>query len=1061
MDDKENKPGISDDLLDILREREKELNCLYMVEEFLSNPYLSISEVFSGIVKVLPLGWRFPNACRAKIVYNNCSYQTPGFIPSPISSTCIIKAEGKAVGTLEVVYIEEVPKTSEGYFLEKEQKLIRTVAERIGQMIVYRQMKSAADDWEMLKTHPSDSELGTGEWKVIIDFFQNTDHSVLLHVCRELINHLLISGVKEASEVLNNTPSTKDYDTLYSNYPTMSGPVEDLVSISKRVFQLAEKHMGSKELTAKVKKWIMEESAYSLIKIMSCVNPTLRNIIEELEKFQRVSRSDALFYSPKGRWLTVKLISHILSDRPEFINIAKRYISYRDFFEISNRIIHPFNSQGKLGGKSAGLFLAQKVLDRERENFPLLESIKIPKTWYITADAMIEFLHYNNLEELNGQKYKDIQEIRIEYPNIIHLMKNSKLPPEIMKSLSVALDDFGDVPLIVRSSSILEDQIGAAFSGKYKSLFVANQGSKRERLEALKSAIVEVYASIFAPDPIQYRAERGLVDVDEQMGIMIQEVVGSRVGKYFFPLFSGVAFSNNEYRWSPRIKREDGLIRAVFGLGTRAVDRLTDDFPILISPGQPQIRVNSLPEEIKRYSPKKMDVINLEENTFETINIATLLKECGNKIPHIDKIVSLMEYDHIRKTNIFEMNFEKDDLIVTFDGIINDTAYVKQISLIIKTLKEKLGFPVDIEFACDGKNLYLLQCRSQSSRDDAVPAPIPQDLSRKDIIFSANRYISNGLVQNISHIVYIDPDGYGSLSGLDELKTVGRIVGLLNSILPQRQFVLLGPGRWGSRGDIKLGVSVSYADICNTAALIEIARKKTGYMPELSFGTHFFQDLVEANIRFLPLYPDDPEIIFNEAYLTKTENILGKLFPEYKKYEDVVRVIDIPRSSEGHTLCIAMNAEIQKAVGFLTLRPIRIPREISPIKYEEYTGEEKAWRWRYHMAEQIALQIDSKRFGVKAVYLFGSTSNGTAGPGSDIDLLIHFDGNKKQKDDLLNWLEGWNISLAEVNYLKTGYRMNKILDVHIVTDEDIQNKNSFAVKINHATEPAQPLPMKR
>ena len=177
-----------------------------------------------------------------------------------------------------------------------------------------------------------------------------------------------------------------------------------------------------------------------------------------------------------------------------------------------------------------------------------------------------------------------------------------------------------------------------------------------------------MYASVFGPD-LSIQSRRNLLDVHEEMGIMIQQVVGTKIGKYFFPLFSGVAFSNNEYRWSPRIKREDGLLRMVPGLGTRAVDRLTDDFPILVSPQQPGIRVNIVPDEIKRYSPKKIDVINLENNTFETIEISKLLKEYGNKMDNINKIVSVMEYDYIRKPNFFEIDFEKDELIVTFDGI--------------------------------------------------------------------------------------------------------------------------------------------------------------------------------------------------------------------------------------------------------------------------------------------------------------------------------------------------------------------------------------------------------
>ena len=197
----------------------------------------------------------------------------------------------------------------------------------------------------------------------------------------------------------------------------------------------------------------------------------------------------------------------------------------------------------------------------------------------------------------------------------------------------MALDDFGEVPLIVRSSSLLEDRLGTAFAGKYKSLFLANQGDKKERLEALLEAVAEVYASIFSPDPIQYRAERGLLDFHEEMAVMIQAVVGRQLGKYFFPAFAGVAFSRNEFRWSSRIRREDGLLRLVPGLGTRAVDRLSDDYPILVAPGQPNLRVNVSIDEVIRYSPGKIDVIDLEKNGFVTKNIKDLIGEIGPDYP--------------------------------------------------------------------------------------------------------------------------------------------------------------------------------------------------------------------------------------------------------------------------------------------------------------------------------------------------------------------------------------------------------------------------------------------
>lgn len=1056
----EYKTSIEDNLLEALKEREKELNCLYNVDEILSNHKLSIPEILEAIIKILPTGWRLPDICRVRIIYKNHIYQHPDFADSPISDKCGIKADGKEVGSIEVAYIREIPKTEEGYFLEKERKLISTISNRIGQMIFYREMKPVLNQWEIAKEQNAPAIDTYNEWEIIINFLLYSDQDMLMHICRKMINFLVINGFKEASSILNTSMAGKTTDIDDLNYPTVIEPLDSIVNISRKTFGIARNYLANSEIAMHIKKWIQEEKVYSLSKTIGGISPSIRNIVEELSKYRNAANTDDLLYSPKGRWLSVALITRFFSERPEFVNIAKKYITLKDFFQFIHSIIFPVQSQGKLGGKSSGLFLASRILHSESQNIPFLGSVKTPKTWYITADAFTEFLQYNNLEELNEQKYKELQEIRIDYPNIIQLMKNSKLPPDIVKSLSVTLDDFGDVPLIVRSSSLLEDQIGSAFSGKYKSLFLANQGSKQERLNALIDAVAEVYSSVFSPDSIQYRAEKGLLDFNEEMGIMIQEVVGTKVGPYFFPLFSGVAFSNNEFRWSPRIKREDGLIRMVPGLGTRAVDRLVDDFPVLLSPAQPKIQVNVVADEIKRYSPKKVDVINLEKRVFETVEITSLLKEYGDQIEDINKIVSIIEFDHVVTPNKYEIDFEKNDVVVTFDGIISKSQYIKQINAMLKVLEEKMGMPVDIEFACDGRDLYLLQCRPQSFRVDSEPAPIPKDIESKDVIFSANRFISNGVIQNIPYIVYVNPEGYQKLQELDDLNNIGKIVGLLNSTLPRHQFVLMGPGRWGSRGDIKLGVRVGYSDICNTAALIEIARKKTGYMPELSFGTHFFQDLVEANIRYLPLYPDDNGIIFNNNFLLKKKNILKDIFPEYQRYEDVVKVINVPDSTGGLTLKISMNAELEEAVGYLSSHTVEALKETKNTRYREHQSNNKAWRWRNYMAERLAASVDSERFGVKAFYLFGSTNNGTAGPGSDIDLLIHFEGSKQQRAELENWLEGWSLCLDEMNYLETGYRMNGLLDIHIITNDDIKKKDSFAIKINMITDPANPLKLK-
>jgi predicted nucleotidyltransferase len=224
-------------------------------------------------------------------------------------------------------------------------------------------------------------------------------------------------------------------------------------------------------------------------------------------------------------------------------------------------------------------------------------------------------------------------------------------------------------------------------------------------------------------------------------------------------------------------------------------------------------------------------------------------------------------------------------------------------------------------------------------------------------------------------------------------------------------------------------------------------------MPELSFGTHFFQDLVEAGIFYLPLYPDEGNI-FNEAFFTKSENKLPALLPEFKHLEDVVRVISVPETTFGRVMSILMNAELEEAVGVLSSEVAeRRPARRKP-RYDEQIRDESAWRWRYHMAERMASLLDAAQYGVKAVYMIGSTKNGTAGPSSDIDLLIHFEGAESQKADLKRWLDGWSQALSEVNYLKTGYSVDGILDVHFLTDEDIGSKDSFAIRIESPTDPA-------
>jgi predicted nucleotidyltransferase len=1042
----------ADKLIASLQERAKELNCLYEVEQILARLDLPLEEAFQQVVEVIPPGWQYPDICRAMIEYGEKVFTNEDFRPTPWVQSRDIVIQDNVVGRLSVWYAEERPPEDSGPFLKEEERLIRTIAERLGHSILFHRMYETRQRWESASRELEAEK--EDRWRGPIELLRRSDRELYLRIARKMVNHLVWAGVEGGRELLQEIYGSSDEDARHDpNYPARPRAVNEQVLLDARPFKLAKDYLGTDATLALTRDWVMEDKASFLPSVLGNPRSSLNEIGGALRRFHHLLADGAELSPAALDGIHVGLIRRFLTDQLEFISVAKKYIQTDDFLDLIDNVIHSDASHGKLGGKSAGLFLAAAILRREESTERPIGEVKVPRSWYIASEGLMSFIEYNDLDEVLQQKYREISQVRREYPNIIQLFKNSRFPPEIVKGVSMVLDEVGDKPLIVRSSSLLEDRMGSAFSGKYRSLFLANRGSKRERMSAILDAMTEVYASVFGPDPIAYRMERDLLDFHEEMAILIQEVVGTRLGDYFLPAVAGVAFSNNEFRWSPRIKRSDGLIRLVPGLGTRAVDRVGDDYPILSVPGQPGLKVNTTIDEVIRYSPRSADVINLETNTFETHEIDELLKKYGAEYPAFDQVFSVLRDDVLHKPVPVLVDAAKDDLVADLRGLIDSTPFVKHVGNILKILEETLGTPVDIEFAHDGTDFYLLQCRPQSFADEDAPAPIPKDAPVDDMLFAAHRFVSNGHVPDVTHVVYVDPEAYAQLKERADLLAVGEAVGKLNKLLPKRQFILIGPGRWGSRGDIKLGVSVSYSDINNTAMLIEVARKTGDYLPDLSFGTHFFQDLVESQIRYLPLYPDDDGFL-NMRLLHASRNLFPAMLPEYEHLTDVVRVIDVPSSSDGRILRVLMNSELDEAIA-LFAEPGGLQDETRADRVgRPQQHPETYWRWRMQMAEKIAAEIDPERFAVAAVYIIGSTKNASAGPSSDIDLLIHFQGDDQQRHDLETWLEGWSLCLGEINYHRTGYVNPDLLDVHIINDEDLEKRTSFAAKIGAVTDPA-------
>ena len=441
-------------------------------------------------------------------------------------------------------------------------------------------------------------------------------------------------------------------------------------------------------------------------------------------------------------------------------------------------------------------------------------------------------------------------------------------------------------------------------------------------------------------------------------------------------------------------------------------------------------------QETLRYCPRRADVINLEAARFETVDLEVLLREAGGEYPLIERIFSVLRAGHLQQVPRLMMDPGHDDLVADMRGLLDGTDFVPRVQALLKTLEMFLESPVDIEFAHDGKDFYLLQCRPQAMSGDTAPSVIPHDVLPEEILFTANRFVSNGQVPDITHLVYVVPEAYAALPDAETMRSVGRVIGSLNNLLTKRSFILMGPGRWGSRGDIKLGVSVTYADINNTAMLVEVARRRGDYVPDLSFGTHFFQDLVEAGIRYLPLYPDDAGVVFQEGFLLSAPNRLAELLPDHTALADCVRVIDVPAASGGRVLRVYQNADLDHAMAVFEEPGERRSQmgarsattgAISPLLHA---------RWRRQVAEELARGLDTATRGVVAVHLRGSVAEGRAGPESDIDLVIRFDGDKAQRAWLDAWLDGWNRALGALNLQNTGVRVEKLLDAVIVSGGD-------------------------
>ncbi|RKY09140.1 MAG: phosphoenolpyruvate synthase [Planctomycetota bacterium] len=587
----------------------------------------------------------------------------------------------------------------------------------------------------------------------------------------------------------------------------------------------------------------------------------------------------------------VEQLCRIMVGREKRIwELAQSSFSLQDLINIKNRLI----GSGFIGGKAAGMLLAQKILSSD-SSFDWSRQMEPHDSFYVGSDVFYSYIIENGWwKQLMEHKTKE--GYFKSAPGMKENLLKGKFPGEIRERFQEMIEYFGQSPIIVRSSSLLEDSFGNAFAGKYESIFLVNQGGPESRYREFEDAVRRVYASTMDEDALMYRLKRGLDEHDEQMALLVQRVSGSYKRHYFFPDLAGVGVSHNTFVWKPHLDPKAGMLRLVFGLGTRAVDRVENDYPQTIALDEPLLRPWSTSEDATKFSQHHVDLLDTKENSEKTISMSQILED--DLDIRLD-LIATRDYKTERKMK--EMGMKGwETWALTFKKLLSETEFTRTMQRMLKTLESYYQYPVDIEFTAnftdgDEFKINLLQCRPLQTRGLRPGVHIPDNVEAEKILFESCGYTMGGSIsQSIKRIIYVEPEAYIERT-LSDKYDIARLVGNLNGQIADREAtptILIGPGRWGTTTP-SLGVPVSFSEINNVVVLVEVAYEGANLMPDLSFGTHFFQDLVEGDIFYIALFPKNAEVTFNRKLFSQMPNKLTDFAPQSAKYADVVKVYEI------------------------------------------------------------------------------------------------------------------------------------------------------------------------
>ncbi len=550
---------------------------------------------------------------------------------------------------------------------------------------------------------------------------------------------------------------------------------------------------------------------------------------------------------------------------------------------------------GSLGGKARGLSFLNFLISSYGlgDKFEGI-TIDVPPGIVIGTDVFDDFIKYNNL----GKFVYECEDDALLRKRFL----DAKFFPEEIREALRSFLQLIDVPLSVRSSSLMEDSQYHPFAGVYDTYMIPNNESNIvERLENLLSTVRLVFASTYYNASKEYFKMTSHSIEEEKMAVIIQKMVGEKHSSRFYPDISGVAKSYNFYPIHPQTTK-DGIVSVALGLGKTIVE---GGNTVKFSPKYPE-------HLIQFYSTKSflnnnqtnffaLDLnTKTEDNPLDCIIQDLFTKSYTLKDSEDDGTLDMLGSTYSRENDIIYDGISRPGIrMVTFSPILKYKTF--PLPEIVETLLELgskgMGSAVEIEFAVNlqrpNKEFGVLQMRPLVINEESEIINI-HTYSKSELICKSNEVLGSGINSEITDILYVDFEKFDR----SKTKEIASEVKQYNLNLTDKKlpYLLIGYGRWGTL-DPWLGIPVIWSDISGAKAIIEADMKDLVVEP--SQGSHFFQNLTSFSVSYFTVRNDSRHAYIDWRWLDSQNVNDGMRFVKHIRLPKPLQIIVNPHKKLG------------------------------------------------------------------------------------------------------------------------------------------------------------------